>query len=72
MKRFSASWAVGLLITMVIIALLFIMMLPSIKHSGGTNLDTSPLKYDNLEDEINQKLNEIQNMKPRYAQPIDN
>ena len=48
------------------------MMLPSIKHSGGTNLDTSPLKYDNLEDEINQKLNEIQNMKPRYAQPIDN
>lgn len=63
MKQLSASGAIGLLLTMLIIALLFIMLMPSIKNSGGTSLDTSPIKQESLEDEVNQKLNEIQNMR---------
>ena len=63
MKKLSASGAIGLLLTMLIIALLFIMLMPSIKSSGGTNLDASPIKQESLEVEVNQKLNEIQNMR---------
>ena len=72
MKQLSASGAIGLLLTMLIIALLFIMLMPSIKHSGGTNLNVSPIKHETLEDEINQKLNEIQNMRNQSIQPIVN
>lgn len=72
MKQLSASGAIGLLLTMLIIALLFIMLMPSIKNSGGTNLNVSPIKYETLEDEINQKLNEIQNMRNQSIQPIVN
>lgn len=58
MKQLSASGAIGLLLTMLIIALLFIMLMPSIKSTGGTSLDTSPIKQESIEDEVNQKLNE--------------
>lgn len=63
MKQLSASGAIGLLLTMLIIALLFIMLKPSIKNTSGTSLDTSPIKQESIEDEVNQKLNEIQNMR---------
>lgn len=63
MKQLSASGAIGLLLTMLIIALLFIMLKPSIKNTSGTSLDTSPIKQESIEYEVNQKLNEIQNMR---------
>lgn len=63
MKKFSASGAIGLLITLLIIAIAFILTMPSIKSSTSTNIETSPIKYESIEDEVNQKLNEIQNMR---------
>ncbi len=63
MKKFSASGAIGLLITLLIIAIAFILTMPSIKSSTSTNIETSPIKHESIEDEVNQKLNEIQNMR---------
>lgn len=72
MKKLSASGAIGLLLTMLIIALLFILMMPSIKNTGTTNLETSPIKKESIEDEVNQKLNEIQNMRNQSINQIQN
>lgn len=63
MKKFSASGAIGLLITLLIIAIAFILTMPSIKSSTSTNIETSPIKHESIEEEVNQKLNEIQNMR---------
>ncbi len=63
MKKFSASGAIGLLITLLIIAIAFILTMPSIQSSTSTNIETSPIKHESIEDEVNQKLNEIQNMR---------
>ena len=72
MKRLSANGAIGLLLTMLIIALLFIMMMPTLKNTGSTNLDTSPIKQESIEEEVNQKLNEIQNMRNQSLQiPVE-
>lgn len=63
MKKFSASGAIGLLITLIIIAIAFILTIPSIKSSTTTKIETSPIKHESIEDEVNQKLNEIQNIR---------
>lgn len=63
MKKFSASGAIGLLLTLLIIAVLFIIMMPTLKSTGSASLTPSSIKHESIEDEVNQKLNEIQNMR---------
>ncbi len=65
MKKLSASGAIGLLLTLLIFAVIFILLMPSIKSSTSNNLNTSTIKQESIEDEVNQKLNEIQNMRNR-------
>lgn len=63
MKKFQASGAIGMLLTMLIVALLFILMMPTLKNSGSTNIEQSPINKQSVEQEVNQKLEEIQNMR---------
>ena len=69
MKKLSASGAIGLLLTLLIIAVIFIIMMPSIKRSSSVNLNSSPVKQESIEEEVNQKLNEIQNMRNQSQIP---
>lgn len=63
MKKLSGSGAIGLLLTLLIFAVIFILLMPSIKNTSSTNINTSSIKQESIEDEVNQKLNEIQNMR---------
>ena len=63
MKKLSGSGAIGLLLTLLIVAVIFILLMPSIKNTSSTNINTSSIKQESIEDEVNQKLNEIQNMR---------
>lgn len=65
MKKLSGSGAIGLLLTLLIVALMFILLMPSIKSTSSTNINASSIKQESIEDEVNQKLNEIQNMRNR-------
>ena len=55
MRKYPASGAIGMLLTMLIIALLFIMMMPTLKNTGSTNLEQSPINKQSVEKEVNQK-----------------
>lgn len=72
MRKLTASGAIGLLLTLLIIAVAFILLMPSIKSTTGTTLETSPIKQESLEDEVNQKLNEIQNMRNQTIEQQNN
>lgn len=72
MKKLSASGAIGLLLTLFIIAVLFIIMMPTLKSTGGASLTPSSIKQERIEDEVNLKLNEIQNMRKESQQlPVE-
>lgn len=72
MKQLSASGAIGLLLTLLIIAVLFIIMMPTLKSTGSASLTPSSIKQESIEDEVNQKLNEIQNMRKESQQlPVE-
>lgn len=68
MRKYPASGAIGMLLTMLIIALLFIMMMPTLKNTGSTNFEQSPINKQSVEQEVNQKLEEIQNMRNQSMQ----
>ena len=68
MRKYPASGAIGMLLTKLIIALLFIMMMPTLKNTGSTNLEQSPINKQSVEQEVNQKLEEIQNLRNQSMQ----
>lgn len=68
MKKFSASGAIGMLLTMLIMALLFILMMPALKNTGSTNLKQTPINKQSVEQEVNQKLEQIQNLRNQSMQ----
>lgn len=71
MRKLSANGAIGLLITLLIISVVFIMTMPALKNSGSVNLNSSSIKQESIEEEVNQKLNDIQNMR-NQAQQLPN
>ncbi len=68
MKKFPASGAIGMLLTMLIMALLFILMMPALKNTGSTNLKQTPINKQSVEQEVNQKLEQIQNLRNQSMQ----
>lgn len=68
MRKLSANGAIGLLITLLIISVVFIMTMPALKNSGSVNLNSSSIKQESIEEEVNQKLNDIQNMRNQSQQ----
>lgn len=71
MRKLSANGAIGLLITLLIISVVFIMTMPALKNSGSVNLNSSSIKQESLEEEVNQKLNDIQNMRNQTITPSE-
>lgn len=63
MKKLSASGAIGLLISMLIIAVLFILMMPTLKNTGGAGIYGSSIDKKSVEERVNKQVEEIQNMR---------
>ena len=58
MKKLNASGAIGLLITMLIIAVLFIIMMPTLKGGSSAGLSGSSINQKSVEEQVN-KLGEF-------------
>ena len=62
MKRLNASGAISMLLAMLIIALLFIFMMPMLKDFGGAGLSGTSLNKESVEEHVNKQVEEIERM----------
>lgn len=63
MNKRTGSGAIGMLLAMLIIALLFIFMMPMLKDVGGTGLGGSSLNKESVEEHVNKQVEDIQRMR---------
>lgn len=67
MKK-TASSAIGMLLTMLIIGLLFITMMPTLKETGGSGLFGSSLNKKSVESRVNQQVKDIEKIRKQNAE----
>lgn len=63
MQTRKASGAIGMLLAMLIIALLFIFMMPTLKNASSTGLSESSLNKESVEQQVNQQVEEIERIR---------
>ena len=68
MRRLPASGAIGMLLTLLIIAVLFIMMMPTLKNTGGAGFMGSSIKKESVEEHVNKQVEDIQRMRRETMQ----
>lgn len=68
MKKLNASGAIGMLLAMLIIALLFILMMPTLKNTSSTGLGESPINKESVEEQVNQQVNEIEKIRQQTVE----
>lgn len=66
MKKLSAFGAIGMLITLLIIGLMFALMMPTLKDIGGGGIfGQSGLNQKSVETQINNKIQDIESYKKK-------
>lgn len=68
MKKLNASGAIGMLLAMLIIALLFILMMPTLKNTSSTGLGESSINKESVEEQVNQQVNEIEKIRQQTVE----
>ena len=68
MKILNASGAIGMLLAMLIIALLFILMMPTLKNVSSTGLGESSINKESVEEQVNQQVNEIEKIRQQTVE----
>lgn len=68
MKKLNAGGAIGMLLTLVIISILFIMIMPALKNSGGTNIYGSSIDKKSIEEQVDKQVEEIQRIRQQSVQ----
>ncbi len=68
MKRLNASGAIGMLLAMLIIALLFILMMSTLKNVSSTGLGESSINKESVEEQVNQQVNEIEKIRQQTVE----
>jgi len=63
MKAKRASGAISMLLAMLIIAILFIFMMPMLKDFGGLNLGGNSINQESVEEHVNKQVEEIERMR---------
>lgn len=72
MKKFTAGGAIGMLLTLLIISLLFILMMPTLKNTAASGISGSSVDTKSVEEQVNKQVEEIQNMRQQAnQQPVD-
>ncbi|MEE3348526.1 MAG: hypothetical protein VZR09_00655 [Candidatus Gastranaerophilaceae bacterium] len=60
MVKKSAMGAIGMLITLFIIALLFITLMPALKDAGGASIHGTSLDKKSVESRVQQQVSDIE------------
>lgn len=64
MKKLKAEGAIGLLLGLLIISIIFIMMMPTFRNiSGGAGINGSSIKQENVEPQVDKAVEDIQRMR---------
>ncbi len=63
MNKKIGSGAIGMLLAMLIIALLFIFMMPMLKDFGGAGFGGSSLNKESVEEQVNKQVKDIERMR---------
>ncbi len=75
MKRFEASGAIGLLLTLLVISIVFISVMPTLKgdnNNGGLFGNSSGLDAKSVETRVNEQVKEIENLRKNNLKDMDN
>ena len=75
MKRFEASGAIGLLLTLLVIGIVFISVMPTLKGnsgSGGFFMDSPGLETKSVETHVNQQVEEIERLRKNNLKNMNN
>lgn len=72
MTKRTAAGAIGMLLTLLIISLLFILMMPALKDVGGVfNLSGESLNKESVEKRVNDQVKEIENIRSQTSVDIN-
>lgn len=64
MKKLQAEGAIGLLLGLLIISIIFIMMMPSLKNvSGGAGMGGSSVNKESVEEHVDKTVQDIERMR---------
>lgn len=64
MKKLPAEGAIGLLLGLLIISIIFIMMMPALKNlSGGAGISGTSIDKKNVEEQVDKTVDDIQKMR---------
>ena len=64
MKKLKAEGAIGLLLGLLIISVIFIMMMPALRNvSGGAGINGSSIKQESVVQQVDKTVEEIQRMR---------
>ena len=67
----KAVGAIGMLISLLIISIVFILMMPAIKDFGGGSIGTNSVNNKNLEQKIDEQVNEIMKIRQQQAEQLN-
>ena len=68
----KAVGAIGMLISIFIISIIFILVMPAIKDFGAGSIGTNSINNKNLEKEIDEQVNEIIKIRQQQAKQFNN
>lgn len=64
MKKLQAEGAIGLLLGLLIISIIFIMMMPTLKSvSGGAGMSGTSIDKKSVEEQVDKTVDDIQKMR---------
>lgn len=76
MKKLQAEGAIGLLLGLLIISIIFIMMMPTLKNvSGGAGMSGSSVNKKSVEEHVDKTVQDIERMRRQtvnYNQQTNN
>ena len=67
----KAVGAIGMLISLLIISIIFILMMPTIKDFGTGQIGASSVNNQNLEHKIDEQVNEIMKIRRQQAEQLN-
>lgn len=72
MNKLQGSGAIGMLLALLIIAILFIIMMPNIKTMNSNQFYKNSINSKSVEDHVNKQLEDIKNMRQQTIQYNNN
>jgi len=76
MKKYQASGAIGMLLTLLVIGIVFIAVMPSLKGTGGAGgsffMDGDSIDAKSVETHVNQQVEDIERLRKNNLKELNN